>query len=48
MQWWMACRTNCVIESWLQSGNPKCLPETEAWTFTRSALDLTHKVMRIR
>lgn len=37
-----------VIESWLQSGNPKCLPETESWTFTRSALDLTRLLMRAR
>jgi hypothetical protein len=37
-----------VLESWLQSGNPKCLPETESWTFTRSALDLTRKLMGAR
>jgi hypothetical protein len=37
-----------VIQSWLQSGNPKCLPENESWTFTRSALDLTRNLRRAR
>lgn len=32
-----------VIQSWLQAGNPRCLPETEPWTFTRSARDLVDK-----
>jgi hypothetical protein len=30
-----------VIESWLKSGMPPCLPETDPWTFTRSVLDFS-------
>lgn len=35
-----------VIQSWLKTGNPKCLPETDAWTFTRSALDFSKKFVK--
>lgn len=32
-----------VVQSWLKSGNPKSLPETAPWTFTRSARDFLSK-----
>lgn len=37
-----------VIESWLKSGNPKCLPETDQWSFTRSALDFTGRFVKAK
>ncbi len=37
-----------VIQSWLKSGNPQCLPETEPLTFARSALDFIRKFVRAR
>ncbi len=35
-----------VIECWLKSGLPKCLPETEPWTFTRTALDFSRRFVK--
>ena len=35
-----------VVESWLKSGMPKCIPETEPRSFTRSALDFCKRFVR--
>ncbi|MFT5130754.1 MAG: hypothetical protein ACI8W8_004385 [Rhodothermales bacterium] len=36
-----------VIQSWLKSGNPPCLPETAPWSLTRTLLDFTTRMPKL-
>lgn len=37
-----------VIQSWLKSGNPPCLPDSGPWTFTRTALDFIDRFVKTK
>jgi hypothetical protein len=34
-----------VVQSWLEAP-PKCVPETDPWSFTRSVLDFTRTFVK--